>query len=128
MKITFWWRESFGKLEPACETDVRNQDGVSMLSCLLTDSGGGHYLDAVPWLKEGLRCIESVKRGDKPSVEWARDAWAANISLNHVTIFSLYQEDYAMDMDLDAFEAALRAWIDFIQTPPDANASKSIEV
>jgi len=49
-------------------------------------------------------------------------------SQDRVKIYSLYQEDYAADMDLDAFEKALRAWIKFIQKSPDPNESVTIEI
>ena len=126
MEIRFGWRESFGELVPDCACDTLNRDGVSLLCSLLGDSGGGRYLDALPWLEEGLRRIEAVKRGEAASLDWARDAWAALLSRDRATIYSLYDEKYAEAMSLHAFEKALRAWTDFIQTPPNANATRTI--
>ncbi len=128
MRLKFWWGPKFGTLTPDCDSDTPNRDGVSVLCSLLTDSGGGHYLDAVPWLEEGLRHIESVKHGAEKEADWARDAWGARLSHDKATIYSLYQENYAAGMNLDAFETVLRAWLDFVQSPPDANASRTIEV
>jgi len=128
MQIKFWWGTKFGELAPDCDSDIHNRDGVSVLCSLLTDSGGGHYLDAVPWLEEGLRLIEAVRRDTEKEADWARDAWGALLTRDQATIYSLYQEDYAMKMSLDAFEKALRAWFDFVQSPPDAKVFKTIEV
>ncbi|MFZ0747351.1 MAG: hypothetical protein WAM85_23305, partial [Terracidiphilus sp.] len=116
------------ELVPACESDTLNLDSISPLSCLLTDSGGGCYLDALPWLEEGLRRIAASKLGVAKLVDWARDTWAAQMSEDHVKIYSLHDEEYAETIGLDAFEKALRAWTEFIQTPPDAKASRTIEI
>jgi hypothetical protein len=128
MEINFRWRESFGKLEPACESDATNSDGVSLLCSLAVDHGGGDYRNALPWLEEGLKNIDAVKRGEVASLEWARDAWSVRLSKERATIYSLYDEKYVQVMSLDAFEKVLRAWTEFVQTPPDASATRTIVV
>jgi hypothetical protein len=128
MKIRFYWREYFGELAPACETDAVNKDGVSLLSCLLMDNGGTPYLQDLPGLEQGLDFIQAVKRGEANEIDWGREVWAALIRKHWVKIYSEFQEGYATEMNVDAFEQVLRAWIEFIQTPPDSNTSVTLEV
>ena len=45
-----------------------------------------------------------------------------------MTIYSLYQENYAAVMALDAFERVLRAWIEFSRAPPHAKARTIVVV
>jgi hypothetical protein len=128
MKLRFYWWRPFDALEPSCRSDRVNHEGVSILSCLLSDSGGLRYLDTLPWLEEGLRRIRAVKLGEAESLEWGRETWGAKLGRDHATLHSLHDDDYADTIGLDALESALRAWIDFLQTPLDANASTTVVV
>lgn len=128
MKLTFSWREQFERLEPACTSDVLDRDGMSLVSCLLTDTGGLPYLSTLPWLEEGLRQSEAVRCGEAESLRWGREDWGAVLRRDGVTLYSLHVEDFASVLPLDAFEAALRAWIEFVQTAPDREATRIVEI
>lgn len=128
MKLRFYWSEQFGRLEPACESDALNYEGVSPLSSLLTDTGGLPYLSSLPWLDEGLRRLDTVKLGEAQSLGWAREDWGATFFRDRVNIYSLHDESYAEDLSSDAFETTLRAWIEFIQSAPDAKAERTLVV
>jgi hypothetical protein len=128
MKLTFSWHEQFGKLEPACDSDTVNHDGVSHVCCLLSDTGGLPYLSTLPWIEEGLRRIDTVKRGEAESLRWGREDWGALLHRDGARIYSLHDDDYADVMPLVAFEAALRAWIEFIRLPPDSKATMTIDL
>jgi hypothetical protein len=128
MRLTFSWQEQFGELEPVCESDTFNHDGVSLVSCLLMDTGGLPYLSTLPWIDEGLRLIEAVKCAEAESLEWGREDWGASLRCDGAKIYSLHDEDYADVMPLEPFEAALRAWKDFLQTPPNAKTTRTIFV
>ena len=117
-----------GRPEPVCESDALNRDGVSVLSSLLTDTVGLPYLSTLPWLDEGLRRLDTVKRGEAQSVRWAREDWAACFIHDRAEVYSLHDESYSEVLSLDAFEVALRAWIDFIHSPPDANTESTLVV
>jgi hypothetical protein len=128
MKLTFSWREQFGKLEPVCESDTLNDNGVSNVSCLLGDTGGLPYLSTLSWLDEGVRRIEAIKRREAESLRWGREDWGALLCRDCAKIYSLHVEDYADVIPLDALESALRAWRDFLETPPDANTTRTVVV
>jgi hypothetical protein len=128
MKLRFSWRRRFDELVPECSSDVVNQDGVSLLSRLLTDWGGGAYTDALPWFAEGLRRLREVKQGGAEAQDWAMNSCGARLSREGVTVYWMYDDDYTETVGLSSFEQALRAWIGFIRTPPDATASQSVEV
>jgi hypothetical protein len=124
MKLRFFWKEQFGKLEPACESDAAD----SLLPCLLTDTGGLPYLSTLPWIDEGLLRIETVTRGDVESLLWGREDWGAELRRDSVRIYSLSDDSFREDMLLEPLQAALRAWRDFLQTPPDATATRTVLV
>jgi hypothetical protein len=128
MKLTFSWRERFERLEPACTSDVLDRDGVSLVSSLLTDTGGLPYLSTLSWLDEGLRQSEAVRCGEAESLRWGREAWGAVLRRDGATLYSLHVEDFAVVMPLDAFEAALRAWIEFIRIAPDRDTTRVVEI
>ncbi len=128
MKLRFSWHKQFDKLEPVCESDTLNHDGVSLVSCLLADTGGLPYLSTLPWIDEGLRRIDAVKRGEAESLRWGREDWGTLLRRDGARIYSLHDEEYADVMPLDALEAALRAWMEFIRLPSASQASVTIEV
>jgi len=130
MKLRSSWREWSGRLEPTCETDTVFRDGDSLLSCLLMDTGGLPYgdLEMIAWFEEGQRRIRAVKLGEAESLTWGREDWGFAVSRDRAEIYSLHEEDHAELISVDALERALRAWIDFMQTPPGANATRTIVV
>lgn len=126
MKLTFSWQQQIGNLQPVCESDTLSSDGVSLLSCLLTDTGGLPYRSTLPWIEEGLLRIGAIKRGEAESLGWGREDWGVLLRRDSAKIYSLHDETYADVMPLEPFEAALRTWRDFLQTPPDANATRTV--
>ncbi|WP_234452762.1 MULTISPECIES: DUF5376 domain-containing protein [unclassified Pseudomonas] len=128
MKLHFSWEESAGTLSPVCNSNMVNRDGVSPLACLLTDDGGQLFLDTVPWLDEGLDRTRLVK-GDKVDfVDWSRDAWGAELTKEHVKIYSLHDESYFELIAIDSFEIALLAWLDFIKLKPAVGIIQEVEI
>ena len=124
MRLELGWRATSDNLRP---TSV-DKDGVSLLSNFLMDHGGGDYLHSLPWIDECLRHVETVKRGEAKSLESARDAWAVLLRADGARIYSLFDETYSELIHLDAFESALRAWRDFLQTPPDVHTTRIVVV
>lgn len=78
------------------------------------DDGGIPYLETVPWLDQGLLVVSSVRSGEIRDGEWGRDCWGANLNLDRVRIYSHYDENYFVDMNIDNFESALSEWKEFI--------------
>ena len=128
MKLLFSWEKSADGLSPSCSSDAVNKDGVSPLACLLTDDGGHRLLDTAPWLDEGVERIKSIKYSDIDLTDWSRDAWGAELSKGQAKIYSLYDEDCFEALNLDAFEAALLAWRNFIQLTPELGMSQILEI
>ncbi|QXI29955.1 hypothetical protein [Pseudomonas vanderleydeniana] len=114
MKIDFFWGEYFGRMAPHCSSDVCNEAGIDLLACLLMDDGGIPYFETVPWLDHGLSLIQQIRNGGSKQGDWARDCWGAILSVERVRIYSLYDENYFVDMSLDDFEQALLGWKGFI--------------
>ena len=128
MKICFSWEDSGGGLSPYCRSSILNEDGVSPLACLLNDDGGIYFLDTRPWLKDGLTRISNVKRSSIPCADWSRDAWGAELTKAQVKIYSLYDENYIELLDIESFEVALLAWINFIQMPSESSVVTEVNL
>ncbi|MBX8547550.1 hypothetical protein K5D53_23250 [Pseudomonas cichorii] len=105
-----------------------NKNGVSPLACLLTDDGGQLFLDTVPWLEEGLDRVRSVKDAKVGFIDWSRDAWGAELTKEHVKIYSLHDESYFELISINSFEMALLAWLGFIRLKPAAKVSQEVEI
>ncbi len=114
MELSFFWDDSFGRPFPNCRSSVRNEAGVDLLSCLLIDDGGIPYLETVPWLDHGLSLIQQIRTGGSTQGDWGRECWGAILNVERVRIYSLYDENYFIDMSLDDFERALSEWKKFI--------------
>ncbi|MDK1399555.1 hypothetical protein [Pseudomonas protegens] len=114
VEMGFYWGESDGRRWPGCRSGVLNGDGVDLLACLLMDDGGQPYLETVPWLDEGLNKIRQISIGQIEVVEWSRDAWGVVLAGKVAKIYSLYYGAYFLDVTLEDFEGALRAWKKFI--------------
>ncbi|WP_178084654.1 MULTISPECIES: hypothetical protein [unclassified Pseudomonas] len=80
MKLRFSWEEAFGDLFPHCSSDVVNEDGTSLLSCILTDDGGCQLIHSLKWIDVGLARIKSVKESKVEFDHWDREDWAADFS------------------------------------------------
>lgn len=128
MRLHFSWDESAETLSPSVSSSAVNKDGVSPLACLLTDDGGQVFLDTVPWLDEGVKRIRSVKNSDIDFADWSRDAWGAELTKEQVKIYSLYCESCFELLDIDSFEMALLAWLNFIQLKPEVGVIQEIEI
>jgi hypothetical protein len=123
MRLRFWWPESSDTPRPAAESDRLNHDGISLLASVLTDQGGGHWQGALPWIREGLSMVERVRRGEVDAADWSRDTFGVDLHKDRARIYSLYVEDYDESMDLDDFDAALRAWLRFLEAGPQPGAT-----
>jgi hypothetical protein len=128
MKLTFSWEESTDGLFPTCSQDVINEDGVSPLSCLLTDDGGRNFLDTVSWLTEGMRRVSLVKNANVDFSDWSRDAWGVQLTGEQARVYSLYDDECFEVISLDSFELVLLAWRDFIQLKPDIGMYQCLDI
>lgn len=86
------------------------------------------FLDTVPWLDEGVERIRSVKDSKINFSDWSRDAWGAELTKDQVKIYSLYDEDYFELLNVDSFERALLAWLNFIQLKPEVGVIQEVEI
>lgn len=128
MKLEMFWDSSGGSLHPDCACDTESLPGASPLACLLSDDGGTGYLNSIAWLDEGLRQVHLVKRLEKSTAVWDRESWGANIELDGVTIYSLYDEDFSETVSFASFEDALTAWRLFLSKSPDYKAKQYVDV
>jgi hypothetical protein len=129
MKLTFSWHAPFvDRLEPRAESDARNEEGLDLVSNVLMDTGGLAYLSTVPWLEEGLQRVAAVERGEAASLDWGREDFGVRFERDRATVYSHYVDSCVQSMDLSAFAAALRAWIDFIRQPADVQVTVSIDL
>ncbi len=94
MNITFTWSRNFEGYTPVSKSDFLNQDGISLLDCVLMDSGGLPYLDSLPWSNEGIKRITSVAAGASESSDWDRETWGVEFTNNKAKIYSLHDEEY----------------------------------
>lgn len=118
MKISFLWNNLEEVFRPFCTSDVVNDDGISIVSCLLMDDGGLSYTDTISWIDEGLDRITSVLSGKESSMDWSRESWGASITVDCVIVYSLYDEDYSQTLSINNFEKLLVAWKDFLNYGP----------
>ena len=128
MKLYLFWERSTNGLSPSCTSNMVNSDGVSPLTCLLTDDGGQKFFDTLPWLNEGLNRIKSIKEAKLNFVDWSRNAWGAELTRANAKIYSLHDEEYFEILDLDSFEIALLTWRNFIQSQPKIGLNQTLEI
>ena len=128
MKITFTWSRNCEGYTPLSKSDLLNQDGISLLDCVLMDSGGLPYSDSLPWLNEGLKKITSVATGAVESSDWDRETWGVVFSNNKAKIYSLHDEDYFQTMSLAGFSRVLQEWIAFLQSESDNRESEILNL
>ena len=123
MKLRFSWQHVSGRLIADCSSDVVNEDGISILCCLLSDDGGQGAIDTLPWVDEGISLATKVASNEIAQAEWDRDAWGAKLSHDQVQLYSLHDEDYVQYISIESFHAALREWKTFLKIKPDVNAA-----
>ncbi|BBL24554.1 MULTISPECIES: DUF5376 family protein [Comamonas] len=128
MKLTFTWEKIAGGITPFCESSDQNEDGISLLACLLMDDGGRRYIETLSWIHDGLLRVDSVMRGCLSNSDWDREAWGAKIDGNEVKIYSLHNEYYCELIAVSTFRMALEAWENFIQSAPDMAVKKEISL
>lgn len=75
INVNFSWKLEADGYTPVSSSSFLNQDGVSLLDCVLMDSGGLCYLETIPWLDEGIKRIKSVATGELESSDWNRETW-----------------------------------------------------
>ena len=119
MNIKFSWKRDGDGYRPVSESDFLNQDGVSLLDCVLMDDGGLSNSETLPWLEEGIKRIKSVASGELESSDWGRETWGVEFRNNKAKIYSLHDEEYFQLLRLDGFLKALQEWTAFLQSKPD---------
>jgi hypothetical protein len=70
MNIQFSWECDADRYAPVSSSNLLNQDGLSLLDCVLMDDGGQRYLKTIPWLNEGMKRIKAVAMGELESSDW----------------------------------------------------------
>lgn len=128
MNLTLSWEFAAGRVTPCCRSVVVNKDGVSLLACLLMDDGGQGYLHTVPWIDEGIAKVDAVANEDVSEADWDRDDWGVKLKSAEAVVYSLHDESYAEVIDLPSFRRALVAWREFVQSTPDANVEREVEI
>ena len=126
MNIMFSWCRHADDYDPVSESDLLNEDGVSLLDCLLMDSGGLSYWDSIPWLNEGIERIKSVASGQPESSDWNRETWGVEFRKGKAKIYSLYDEAYSQTIGLEGFLRVLQEWVNFLQSQPDDREAETL--
>jgi hypothetical protein len=128
VNIRFSWNRHADGYDPVSGSDLVNQDGVSLLDCVLMDSGGLPYWDTIPWLNEGLKRSNSVATGQLASSDWSRETWGVEFRNSEVKIYSLHDEKYFQILSLDGFSKVLQEWTAFLQSKPDDRQAEALNV
>ena len=128
MKIYLSWESDGECLRPTCHSSVLNDDGISLLECILMDDGGLGYSRSIPWLEEGLDRIRLIRNGEIHFSDWSRETWGAELRVGKVKIYSLYDESYFQILSLEEFENALLAWKDFVQSNSEVGTKCEISI
>lgn len=63
--------------------------------------------------------VWSSKESKVDFADWSRDTWGAELTKKYVKIYSLHDENYFELLNIDSFEMALLAWLNFIQLNAD---------
>ena len=114
MEITFFWIDDDGGREPSCRSDILSCEGVDMLACLLTDSGGQRQKSTLSWLDEGVSRVDLIFGGEADISDWSRDSWGVELKKGVAKIYSLYDDNCFSIMPIEEFREALLSWKDFI--------------
>lgn len=130
MKITcnFSWKRDGDGYTPVSSSNLLNQDGVSLLDCVLMDSGGLSHLEIITWLDEGIRRINFVATGALESSDWSRETWGVELRKTKAKIYSLHDAEYFQVLSLDGFLKALEQWRAFVQSKPAESKSETLNL
>lgn len=52
----------------------------------------------------------------------------AELTKGQVRIYSLYDENYFELINIDSFERALLAWLNFVQLKPEVGVTQEVEI
>ncbi|USX11992.1 hypothetical protein NHH88_20085 [Oxalobacteraceae bacterium OTU3CAMAD1] len=118
MEVYFSWESINGEVEPVCRSDNETEGVIDIVGCLLMDDGGLGYAKSVSWLDEGLRAVAAVKSGEADSQDWSRETWGAYLCGEKAEIYSLEDESFKRDIDIDRFQRILGAWRNFVVAVP----------
>ena len=118
MEIYFSWDSINGEVEPVCHADNEAEGIIDIVGCLLMDDGGLGCANSVSWLDEGLRAVAAVKSGEADSQDWSRETWGAYLCGEEAEIYSLQDESFKRDIDIDRFQKILGAWRNFVVAMP----------
>lgn len=128
MNIEFSWKHDADGYSPVSKSNLVNHDGVSLLDCVLMDSGGLPYLETIPWLNEGVKRIQSVAVGKCDAADWSRETWGVELREGEAKIYSLYDEAYSQVLSLDVFARILQEWMAFLQSRPDSERVETYSI
>ena len=128
MNIKFSWKRDAYGYDPVSESDFLNQDGFSLLDCVLMDDGGLSLSESLPWLEEGIKGIKSVVTGELESFDWGRETWGVECRGNKAKIYSLHDEEYFQILSLDAFSKVLQEWTAFVQSEPNDQETETLNL
>src|SRR5690606_10435311 len=128
MKLRFSWEYESGNFSPSCSSEIANKDGIDLLSCLLMDNGGVPFSDCLSWIREGIARIDSVLNGEVTSASWDRESWGMLITINEARIYSLHEESCCQNFILHNMRDALILWDNFLQTKPEFQKVKVVEL
>jgi hypothetical protein len=128
MKLFFSWQNESGIFVPNANSDVVNSEGVSILSCLLTDDGGLGRSEAISWIDEGIARLDKVLRGEAASLTWDREDWGSELKSDFVEIHSLHDDAYSQRIESRQFRTILASWKEFLQSGPKTAAVREFVV
>jgi hypothetical protein len=128
MNITFSWRRDADGYSPVSKSDLFNQDGLSLLDCVLMDSGGLSYSKTIPWLDEGIKRIKSVATGESEFSDWSRETWGVEVRDNKAKIYSLHDAKCFQILSLDVFMKVLQEWAAFLQSKQHDWETKTLDI
>lgn len=127
MKLTFFWESLHGRLEPYCRSDTVNDAGFDILSDFLSDYEGVRLVHTIPWTAEWLERLEAIMTGQVAVATWYKGEGWAVIGAEVSTLF-FFEEDNSMTVATVILRRVLTAWLEFMQSTPDANATMEIEL
>jgi len=92
------------------------------------DDGGQYFLQTRSWINEGISKTDAVLKGEVSTGYWTREAWGAKLYHDQVEIYSLHDESYTEFITSHEFRRALAFWYEFIQSPPQENSFRDVEI